>query len=322
MRIIWITGPERHRTRTGAGAIIGAASVILVSGAVLGGLGVTLWQKSHESVAEMQAHQVEARLLLDRIHRQDALIAEQQAQVEYAQAYTRHHLDALGKRLGVLQAEVTRLNAFGRRLTSVAGLEGSEFDPDGIPGMGGPAPLVELQPKPDLMGATELLDSLEDLSSQLEHNRAQISVLESLILDRKLGAAQVPDVWPTSEGWISSGYGYRIDPFTGSRSFHSGIDIAASAGADVKAVATGVVAAVDHDAAYGLRVEIHHGNGYVTRYAHLKAAVVGVGDKVEKGAIVGTVGQSGRSTGPHLHFEVMKDSRSVNPGEYLQTALK
>ena len=248
----------------------------------------------------------------------------QAEQIEGARAYTRHHLDALGARMGSLHAEVIRQNALGRRLTSIAGLEDGEFDFSRDPGLGGPAPLQATGPEtqPDLMGAMDLLGALDDLSAQLEYNQSQMAVLESLIIDRKLGDAQLPDVWPTSEGWISSGYGYRIDPFDGKRSFHSGLDIAAPAGTPIKAVASGVVTDVYNDRAYGLTLEINHGNGYVTRYAHTGEVGVEEGDKVTKGQTVATIGSSGRATGPHLHFEVYKDSRSVNPRKYLQAAAK
>ena len=227
-----------------------------------------------------------------------------------------NHLSALGLRLGLAQAEVTRINALGKRLTSIAGLEKGEFDFNHLPGVGGPHPRATV----DELEYRKLVESLNDLSSQVEKKHNDLVVLEAMLMDRDLYKAQYPVGWPLEGGWISSNYGYRRDPFSGRRAHHKGVDIATKAGAPIKAVAAGIIIHADFKAGFGLMVAINHGNGYTTRYAHALSTLVKVGDKVEKGQYIAVVGSSGRSTGPHVHFEVLDNGRNVNPGRYLRAA--
>ena len=143
-------------------------------------------------------------------------------------------------------------------------------------------------------------------------------VLESLLGDRALHAKQHPRGWPLQGGYVSSGFGYRNDPFSGRRAFHQGVDIAGKPGTPIKAVADGVVTYADVKAGYGLMVEINHGNGYITRYAHTLAKLVDVGERISKGEFIAVIGSSGRSTGTHLHFEVLHDGRTINPRSFLR----
>ncbi len=145
-------------------------------------------------------------------------------------------------------------------------------------------------------------------------------MLEALIADQELDEEQHPSGWPSSGGWISSRYGYRRDPFTGRRAFHSGVDIANKPGSPIKAVADGVVTRAGREGAYGLMVEVNHGNGYHTRYAHASKILVDVGSRVSKGDRIAVVGSTGRSTGTHVHFEVFKDDKAVNPRKFLRAA--
>ncbi|MDH3689918.1 MAG: M23 family metallopeptidase [Gammaproteobacteria bacterium] len=128
-----------------------------------------------------------------------------------------------------------------------------------------------------------------------------------------------PVGWPTKGGWVSSSYGYRRDPFTGQKTFHRGVDIANHPNAEIKAIAAGIATVIRDDPGYGLLLEVNHGGGYATRYAHLMESKVHVGERVEKGQVIGVVGSTGRSTGAHLHFEVLKEGKAVNPREYLKT---
>jgi murein DD-endopeptidase MepM/ murein hydrolase activator NlpD len=228
----------------------------------------------------------------------------------------RSQLDALGLRLGELQAHVVRLNALGERLTDISGLDGGEFRFDEPPGLGGPRPLEESEAYeyPEFIAS---LDGLEYLVNQHEN---QLSVLEELILGRNMDRVLFPDGWPAEGGWVSSLFGYRRDPFSGRRAFHSGIDIAGRRGMEVRAAASGVVAVAGRRSNYGLAVELQHGNGYSTLYAHNAEVLVEVGDRVIKGQPVARMGSSGRSTGPHLHFEVRKGNERVDPRKFLRAS--
>jgi len=243
---------------------------------------------------------------------QERELGRQRAVVETARREASTHINALALRLGSLQAQVLRLNALGSRLTRMAGLDGREFSFDAPPAMGGPEKVGASSPTPDIV------KSLDKLSSEIERSRARLQALESLLLDRKLSAKVTPSGWPVDGGWVSSGYGLRVDPFTGHQSMHEGADIASRMGSQIQAMGDGVVSHAGDKPGYGLMVEITHESGLVTRYAHTRAVLVKVGDKVTKGQTIALVGSTGRSTGPHLHFEVVRDGRAVNPARYLQ----
>jgi len=225
-------------------------------------------------------------------------------------------LDTLGRRLGQMQAQMSRLNALGKRLTSMANLAADEFSFDTEPAMGGP-----LNETATDQTAADLIAALDTLGRNIKNKAEELEVMEVLLMDRDLRSKQLPSGSPLPEGWLSSGFGYRNDPFTGKRAFHSGVDIAAKAGVTMKAIAAGVVTVSRVKPGYGVTVEINHGNGYETRYAHAKVATVKVGDRVAKGDVVAIVGSTGRSTGTHLHFEVIRDGKKVNPRKYLSASL-
>jgi murein DD-endopeptidase MepM/ murein hydrolase activator NlpD len=159
---------------------------------------------------------------------------------------------------------------------------------------------------------------LDDLANQIKDRERQLSVLESLISTRNLSRQIVPGGRPVMQGWISSYFGHRADPFTGRSAFHRGLDFAGPAGAEVVAVASGVVTYSKERFGYGKCVEINHGNGYVTRYAHNQRVLVQAGDTVQKGQPIALIGSTGRSTGPHLHFEVLKQGRAVDPMSFVK----
>lgn len=232
-----------------------------------------------------------------------------------AERAVEQQLDMLGRRLGQVQARMQRLDALGKRLTSMAALEVDEFNFDTDPGMGGPARATDEQ------SATELMAALDSLQHTIDEKQDELEILEALLMDRHLQSKQHPNGWPVEDGWISSGYGYRNDPFSGKRAFHSGVDIASKTGVPIEAVAAGVVTTSKVKKGYGVTVEINHGKGYSTRYAHALEAKVQVGDRVEKGDVVAIVGSTGRSTGAHLHFEVLRDGETVNPRKYLRASL-
>jgi len=224
------------------------------------------------------------------------------------------NLDALAVRLGRLNAHIIRLDALGRRLVVMADLGEGEFDFDDAPAQGGPesddaGPSVE---------STELNRMLDDLALQIEDRASQLAVLEELMTSRRLSNEQSPEGRPIESGWISSYFGQRTDPFTGKQKLHRGVDFAGDPGSDVLVVASGVVTWSGHRSGYGTMVEVNHGNGLVTRYAHNESNLVKVGETVKKGQTVALMGSTGRSTGPHVHFEVLRNGRKVNPLRYVQ----
>jgi len=213
-----------------------------------------------------------------------------------------------------MSAHVIRLDALGRRLTEMAHLDKGEFNFDSPPAIGGPEGLVEGA----VVASPELSSMLDDLSLQIKDRERQLSVLESMISTRNLSRQIVPGGRPVTQGWISSYFGQRTDPFSGRTAFHRGVDFAGPAGAQVVSVASGVVTYSKDRFGYGKTVEINHGNGYVTRYAHNQRVLVSVGDTVQKGDPIALIGSTGRSTGPHLHFEVLKQGRAVDPMSFVR----
>jgi len=241
-------------------------------------------------------------------------LAAQRMDITEAKRNAEAHLNALAQRLGQLQAQVMRLNALGGRLTRMAGLDPREFNFSADAAMGGPEKSVGSS------NSSEVTASLDTLAQQVERQQERLSALENLLLDRKLSAAVTPSGWPVDGGWISSGFGVRADPFNGHQAMHEGVDIASRMGSPVLAVADGVVTHSGEKAGYGLLVEITHESGLITHYGHTSATLVKVGDRVKKGQEIALVGSSGRSTGPHLHFEVVRNGSPVNPMRYLQQA--
>lgn len=248
----------------------------------------------------------------DLVQQQQKELQTQRADIQNARRNAEVHLNALAQRLGHLQAQVLRLNALGGRLTTMAGLDAHEFDFSIQPAMGGPAGPAVAQ------DASIVLSSLSTLDQQVAVQTEQLNALETLLIDRQLQKAVTPSGWPVNGGWVSSNFGMRADPFTGARSLHKGVDIASPMGSIIKAMGDGVITFAGKKRGYGRLVQINHGQGYVTRYAHILEALVKVGDRVKKGEAVAKVGTSGRSTGPHLHFEVMRDRHQVDPLGYLK----
>jgi len=250
------------------------------------------------------------------VQRQAELLTNERQMTEQARRDAELHLNALAQRLGYMQAELLRLNALGQRLARMGGLDKREFDFTERPALGGPEPARGQSS----VSVPDFLKTLENLSGQIERKSERLSALESSLIDKQLKAAVYPAGWPTVGGWVSSGFGQRSDPFTGRSAFHEGVDIASRFGSEIKAVGGGVVSYVGDKDGYGCTVEVNHGNGYTTRYAHCKSSLVRVGDRVTKGQGVALVGTTGRSTGPHLHFEVLRNGKAVNPSSYLKSS--
>jgi len=222
-------------------------------------------------------------------------------------------VDGLALRTGQLSAQLLRLNALGKRLAEMAKINSREFDFDHDPPQGGP----EADGEGRSARLPELTSMLDDMEQRIGLRGAQLAALENISLGRQLSAEIRPTGRPVAEGYISSSYGERMDPFDGEEAFHKGVDFAADAGADVLAVATGIVTWAGPRSGYGVLVEVSHGNGYVTRYAHNSRVLVKVGDTVERGQAIAAVGSTGRSTGPHVHFEVLRNGAQINPTAFV-----
>jgi murein DD-endopeptidase MepM/ murein hydrolase activator NlpD len=218
-------------------------------------------------------------------------------------------VDAMSIRVGELNAHVIRLDALGKRLTQMANITSGELNFDAAPALGGP--------EDESVGASaqipDLTKMMDDVQQRLERRDSQLLALENVILSRSLNEAIRPEGRPVASGYISSYFGGRPDPFDGHESVHKGVDFAGSAGEQVLAVAAGVVTRSEPATGYGNLIEINHGNGYVTRYGHNQSLLVAVGDTVVRGQPVALMGSTGRSTGPHVHFEVLRNGTHINP---------
>ena len=241
------------------------------------------------------------------------MLAEQKTQIADVRARVQERVDAMAMRLGEINAHVIRLDALGKRLTEMADIDNHEFDFDRSPPSGGPEAdgegvSAQIPDLAKMLGALEQSVSLRD---------SQLAALENVILARDLKEQIHPEGRPVTAGFISSYFGKREDPFSGHEAYHKGVDFAGTAGANVIAVAAGVVTWAGARSGYGNLVEINHGDGYVTRYAHNERALVSVGQTVKRGEPVALLGSTGHSTGPHVHFEVLRNGRQVDPLSYV-----
>lgn len=231
-------------------------------------------------------------------------------------AYLQENLNAMAARLGQLQAQVLRLDALGGRLAKHFGLPEQEFNFRQKPGQGGAEPsALQRQLTPE-----QLERELARFGQQLEAQTDSLSILEALTLREQVKKSAFPSLPPITSGWFSSNYGWRIDPITGKQAMHEGVDFMAEFGTAIKAAAGGRVVYSDYHPQYGNMVEVDHGNGLVSRYAHASKRLAKVGDIVLPGQKIAEVGNSGRSTGPHLHFEILSNGAPQNPARYLQAA--
>ena len=242
-------------------------------------------------------------------------IASQRDAIATTRQQTEDTLDALAIRIGQMNARIIRLDALGRRLTEMADLEDGEFDFDSDPAIGGPE-------EPNLAGSAvavpEVLTAMENLDLQLYDREAQLGVLESVLMNKNVSERVYPKGRPVKSGWMSSYFGRRTDPFTGKPANHKGVDFAGKLGSEIIAVADGVVTWSSPRYGFGKLVEINHGNGYSTRYAHNSENLVAVGEEVKKGQTVALMGDTGRATGPNLHFEVLHRGHRVNPVKFIR----
>jgi len=272
-----------------------AAGIVIALVAIAFGTGFAARGANGAAMAEI------ARLKQDLNH--------QKAELTVAREDAQRDVNAVAARVGELQAQANRLNALGQRLTHDGKLSDGEFNFDRAPGVGG-AETAEDMP------AGDLLKSLDDLQAKFNDSGEQLSVLEAMMYNQQLQLAALPTGRP-SPGYITSGFGTRADPFTGGRAHHMGIDFNANTGDPVLSAAGGVVVYAGVKSGYGNVVEVDHGNGYSTLYGHNSRLIVRAGDIVRAGQQLARAGSTGRSTGPHVHFEVHVNGRPVNPRKFL-----
>lgn len=241
-------------------------------------------------------------------------LTDQKAQVERLKLQSEDYSRAIAQRIAELQARLIRMDALGERLTSIAKLDKGEFDFSRRPALGGP----ESTNTDEIQLVSDFMTAINDMAQQIEDREQQLEILDALMVSSQFKKEAYLAGRPIKKGWKSSNYGYRTDPFNGKRAWHKGVDFAGKQGSDVVAVAAGVVTWSGKLRGYGDMVEVSHGNGFTTRYAHNSDNKVGVGDVVKKGQTLALMGSSGRSTGPHVHFEVYKHGRAVDPATYIR----
>jgi murein DD-endopeptidase MepM/ murein hydrolase activator NlpD len=262
-------------------------------------VGLQLGRGSHE------------RVVLSDTVQFGSLLAEQKKQIADLKQQLQLRVDAMAMRLGEVNAHVIRLDALGKRLTEMADIDSREFNFERDPPSGGPEGEGTSAQIPDLSAM------LAQLEQRVDQRESQLAALENLILARELHQEIHPEGRPVANGFISSYFGERSDPFDGRDAFHKGVDFAGAPGSSVTAVAAGVVTWAGERSGFGKLIEINHGDGFVTRYAHNERTLVTVGDTVKRGEPVALMGSTGRSTGPHVHFEVLRNGRQVDPLSFI-----
>jgi murein DD-endopeptidase MepM/ murein hydrolase activator NlpD len=303
MNIILITrkGRNRRHVEVSTATQYCLVSVVLLF-AVLFCAGVGYWLgASHQSDSYVLAWQSE--------------LEQQRSAITDVRENAEARVKALTARIGQMQGHITRLDALGTKLVKMAKIDEKEFEFTSPPALGGPT-----ENQAENVDQSSLEEAITSLGQELGYREYQLFVLEEVLRSRILHKEVHPAGRPVKKGWISSYYGYRTSPFDGRRVFHKGLDIAGKQGSHIIAVAGGVVTWADKRWGYGNLVEINHGNGYATRYGHCLELLVKEGEAVKKGQVVASMGSTGRSTGPHVHFEVLQNGKQVNPLDFIYAA--
>ncbi|WP_154223857.1 M23 family metallopeptidase [Marinicella rhabdoformis] len=272
-------------------------TLVLALGIFIGSL-FTGKQKDFDKIATLQSRVEQSQVALD----------------EY-KSMVQNDLDSMSLQVGRLMAQSTRLNALGNRLTEVNNINSEEFNLDIQPGIGG----ADLQLTGEDNTPQDLYQNLFSLENSFIKQQEKLNILTQLLNQESSNHLSTPHSKPLKGGWISSRYGKRIDPFTGQKASHSGMDFSGKYDAEITAAAEGIVVWAGKRGNYGNMVEIDHGNGYTTRYAHAKTLNVSLGQRVEAGDLIAIMGKSGRATSEHLHFEVLKNGHKVNPLPFIQS---
>jgi len=279
-------------------------SGLLLSLLVLGAWGG--WQTWQGEARDRHVQALEAQLTMAQVRHQNQLV-KLNARIDAE----RKRLAVYVRNIGTMQARLARLDALGSQLVNVASLDASEFNFGLQPAIGG-LHVQTVNVSSDAVGG-----SLERLDSRISGVDAQLATIDYLLGKKRMIQAARPHVWPTKGGWVSSRYGMRIDPFGGGMEMHRGLDIANRFGAPVLAASRGIVTFAGKMKGFGNMIDIDHGFGYVTRYGHMSSIAIRIGDEVASGQLIGRIGSRGRSTGPHLHYEVHHYGRSIDPIKYL-----
>ena len=243
----------------------------------------------------------------EKLQRQDKIVSalERRSQAQSA---------AVGRQLADMKARLMRMEAIGEHMTEAANLENGEFDFTKPPAQGGPLAGAQAN-----LGWHELQNEISGMAAHLRRRELELQILGSVLTSEDIVETSVISGRPVKWGWLASKYGQRVDPFTGQNAWHAGVDFAGREGSEIIAVASGVVTYAGQRSGYGQFVEIAHANGIVTRYAHHRETLVATGDVVKKGDTIARMGTTGRSTGPHVHFEVLKNGRTVDPTLYVRS---
>ena len=244
---------------------------------------------------------------------QRLLLSAQEAEAERSRSFVQQNLNAMAVKLGEMQAQLTRLDALGERLSSIAGVRDIRFTE--APGLGGASPTLL---PPQNLSLAEFSDKLAALQRQLESRNDMLGVLDAQLFEKAVKKRLLPTMMPVAASYNASSFGRRVDPFTGQWAMHEGIDFLADHGSPIHAAAAGVVIFAGLHPQYGYVVDIDHGNDLVTRYAHTSKLFVREGDVLQRGRKIAEVGSTGRSTGPHLHFEVRYRGTAQNPAKFLE----
>lgn len=307
MKIIFLSGFHRKsnsfQIRLSSLIVVAVVFATLLSGSLLWA-GYHWGKPSYKGLGPQERTAFSIQTIFDR----------ERNKLEGLRDRTQEYLDALSLRVGKLQAHVVRLDALGERLAEAGNLDTGEFDFSAEPPLGGTSAADGFQRGQTVTG---LLADLKRFTKLLEDRERKLSMLEELAVKHELHKKTIPAGRPVKGGWVSSYFGQRRDPFTGKKAMHKGLDFAGKKGSDVIAVGIGVVTKVARDPGFGKLIEINHGNGYVTRYGHNEAVLVKEGERVDQGQTIAKMGSSGRSTGPHLHFEVLLYGEQVNPATYV-----
>lgn len=247
---------------------------------------------------------------------QDLLRVVSAQETQKSREHVHENLQAMAIKLGQMQAQLMHLDSLGERLAAVSGVKLQEGSAQAVARDGRGGPLLS----PSALTVNELSQALEVLAIQIEAKTDSLSLLESRIFDERVRKALLPTTLPVSAQWNASTFGWRLDPFTGDRAMHEGVDFPAEVGTPIVAAAAGVVLVAERHSEYGYMVEVDHGNDLSTRYAHASRLLVQPGAFVKRGQKIAEVGNTGRSTGPHLHFEVRFKGAAQNPNRFLQMA--
>ena len=242
------------------------------------------------------------------------LVNPQEERHQKIQTHLQDNLNIMAIKLGQMQAQLLRLDALGERLAESSGIKSRDFLFTEVPGQGG----ARTDHSSEELTFAEFNHKLQELSDMLNERTDKLGALDSLLRHDRLTKYILPSEMPVETDWYSSGYGYRIDPFTGKRAFHEGVDFSAEIGTPIKAAAGGVVVYSDRHAEYGNMIEIDHGDDLVSRYAHASKRLVELGQVVLQGQKIAEVGNTGRSTGAHLHFEIRHRDKPLNPSKFLK----